>query len=210
MAMVTARARVPAMACVGGPAAGRGARRRRDLLRSSASRGAVTWKPLQPVEKFGNAVRRSLKRPLLCSQIWDDRLAHGLAHGYRVARALFSRGRLISEASLPVFQRGWGRIPCFPVCRLQDTPSQIPVSEFPSFQGPSVGPRLRPCYSQRSRFRDSSRFQDRLCSMLTAHVPIFTCASPSPSWVCSAHLRQALRGARSAASLAAPRAAQCA
>jgi len=28
---------------------------------------------------------------------------------YRVARALFSRGRLISEASLPVFQRGWGR-----------------------------------------------------------------------------------------------------
>jgi hypothetical protein len=54
MAMVTARARVPAMACVGGgPAAGRGARRRRDLLRSSASRGAVTWKPLRPVEKFG-------------------------------------------------------------------------------------------------------------------------------------------------------------
>ena len=24
-----------------------------------------------------DAVRRSLKRPLLCSQIWDDRLAHG-------------------------------------------------------------------------------------------------------------------------------------
>jgi hypothetical protein len=53
VAMVTARVRVPAMACVGGPAAGRGARRRRDLLRSSASRGAVTWKPLRPVEKFG-------------------------------------------------------------------------------------------------------------------------------------------------------------
>jgi hypothetical protein len=32
------------------------------------------------------------------------------AKTYRVARALFSRGRLISEASLPVFQRGWGRI----------------------------------------------------------------------------------------------------
>ena len=31
------------------------------------------------------------------------------AKTYRVARALFSRGRLISEASLPVFQRGWGR-----------------------------------------------------------------------------------------------------
>jgi hypothetical protein len=26
---------------------------------------------------FWDAVRRSLKRPLLCSQIWDDRLAHG-------------------------------------------------------------------------------------------------------------------------------------
>jgi hypothetical protein len=33
VAMVTARARVPAMACVGAPAAGRGARPRRDLLR---------------------------------------------------------------------------------------------------------------------------------------------------------------------------------
>ena len=53
VALVTARARVPAMACVGGPAAGRVARRRRDLLRSSASGGAVTWKPLRPVEKFG-------------------------------------------------------------------------------------------------------------------------------------------------------------
>ena len=53
VALVTARARVPAMAGVGGPAAGRVARRRRDLLRSSASRGAVTSKPLRPVEKFG-------------------------------------------------------------------------------------------------------------------------------------------------------------
>ena len=37
--MLTARARVPAtcMACVGGPAVGRGARRRRDLLRRSAT-----------------------------------------------------------------------------------------------------------------------------------------------------------------------------
>ena len=37
VAMLTARARVPAMACVGGPAVGRGARRRRDLLRRSAT-----------------------------------------------------------------------------------------------------------------------------------------------------------------------------
>ena len=62
-----------------------------------------------------DAVRRSLKRPLLCSQIWDDRLDPHTdtrtrekmgppAKTYRVARALFSRGRLISEASLPVFQ----------------------------------------------------------------------------------------------------------
>ena len=57
MAMVTARARVPAMACVGGPASGRGARRRRDLWRSSASRVAVTSKPLRQVEDFGD--RRS-------------------------------------------------------------------------------------------------------------------------------------------------------
>ena len=27
-----------------------------------------------------DAVRRSLKRPLLCSQIWDDRLADGQTH----------------------------------------------------------------------------------------------------------------------------------
>jgi hypothetical protein len=54
-----------------------------------------------------DAVRRSLKRPLLCSQIWDDRLADTHtdtrtrkkmgppAKTYRVARALFSRGRLM-------------------------------------------------------------------------------------------------------------------
>ena len=63
------------------------------------------------------------KRALVCSQIWDVALAAGRTHTYtdnsksgspgqnlnRVARTLFSRGRLISEASLPVFQRGWGR-----------------------------------------------------------------------------------------------------
>jgi hypothetical protein len=36
------------------------------------------------------------------------------------------------------------QIPCFQVCRFQDTPLQIPDSEFPSFQGPSVGPRRDP------------------------------------------------------------------
>jgi len=67
-----------------------------------------------------DAVRRSLKRPLLCSQIWDDRLAHGhtdshtsrksgtTANSYRFAHALISRWRLISEASLPVFRRNRG------------------------------------------------------------------------------------------------------
>ena len=45
--MVTARARAPAMARVGGPAAGWGARRRGDLLRRSATRGAVASKPLR-------------------------------------------------------------------------------------------------------------------------------------------------------------------
>jgi len=59
VAMVTARARVPAMACVGAPAAGRGARPRRDLLRLQrahhrprASRGLhqerVHQKPPEP------------------------------------------------------------------------------------------------------------------------------------------------------------------
>ena len=63
--MVTARARVPAMACVGEPAAGRGARRRRDLWRSSASRVAVTSKPLRPVEKFGLPRSKEQRAPIL-------------------------------------------------------------------------------------------------------------------------------------------------
>ena len=63
--MVTARARVPAMACVGGPAAGRGARRRRDSLRSSASRGTVTSKPLRPVERNLECRVRRATRSLL-------------------------------------------------------------------------------------------------------------------------------------------------
>jgi hypothetical protein len=83
--MVTARARVPAMACVGGPAAGRGARRRRDSLRSSASRGTVTSKPLRPVEKFG--VPRSKSDALAFVQIWDDRLADRRTHGQVENRA---------------------------------------------------------------------------------------------------------------------------
>ena len=65
VAMVTARARVPAMACVGEPAAGRGARRRRDLWRSSASRVALTSKPLRPVEKFGLPRSKEHRAPLL-------------------------------------------------------------------------------------------------------------------------------------------------
>ena len=120
---MTARARVPAMACVGGPAAGRGARRRRDLWRSSASRVAVTSKPLRQVEDFGD--RRSkeqsadgdfpnalpnLGRRSGTTHTQTNRKVPPPAKTYRVARALFSRGRLISEASLPVFQRGWGRI----------------------------------------------------------------------------------------------------
>ena len=80
--MVTARARVPAMACVGGPAAGRGgARRRRDLWRSSARcRVAVTSKPHRPVEKFGMPSFEGAKRALVCSQIWDVALAAGRTH----------------------------------------------------------------------------------------------------------------------------------
>ena len=139
MAMVTARARVPAMACVGEPAADRGARRRRDLWRSSASRVAVTSKPLRPVKKFGLPRSKEQRAPLLLPNLGrrsgprtDTRTGHTesrtriqtnrkvtpLAKTYRVARALFSRGRLISEASLPVFHGGkvgkevsaWGKV----------------------------------------------------------------------------------------------------
>ena len=126
VALVTARARVPAMAGVGGPAAGRVARRRRDLLRSSASRGAVTWKPLRPVEKFGTrfegAEAPAFVLPNLGRQTGTrtDRRTDGqvgnsgtTANSYRFAHALISRWRLISEASLSVFRRnrGWGRKP---------------------------------------------------------------------------------------------------
>ena len=47
------------------PAAGRGTRRRCDLLRSSANRVAVTSKPLRPVEKFGLPRSKEQRAPLL-------------------------------------------------------------------------------------------------------------------------------------------------
>jgi hypothetical protein len=52
------------------------------------------------------------------------------------------------------------QIPCFEVCRLQDTPLQIPDSEFPSFRDPSVGPQRAPKI-QIPRFL-MGRFQDTL------------------------------------------------
>ena len=74
---VPAEVLAAAMACVGGPAAGRGARRRRDLWRSSASRVAVTSKPLRPVENFGMPRSKEQRAPhrRFCSQIWDVALA---------------------------------------------------------------------------------------------------------------------------------------
>ena len=69
-----------------------------------------------------DAVRRSLKAPAFVLPFgttdWHTdtqtdthaKKTAPRAKTYRVARALFSRGRLISEASLPVFQRGWGRM----------------------------------------------------------------------------------------------------
>ena len=70
------------------------------------------------------------------------------------------------------------QIPCFQVCRFQDTPLQIPDSEFPSFQGPSVGPRKDhafqiprlflvsyiPCVQIPGYSSANSRFQDFECA----------------------------------------------
>ena len=83
---VPAEVLAAAMACVGGPAAGRGARRRRDLWRSSASRVAVTSKPLRPVENFGmprskeqasNARRTAAFAPKFGTSLWHDTRTHG-------------------------------------------------------------------------------------------------------------------------------------
>jgi hypothetical protein len=90
------------------------------------------------------------------------------------------------------------QIPCFQVCRFQDTPLQIPDSEFPSFQGPSVGPRKDHAFQfpklfLHSRCTDSwillrkfqiprfrvCRFQDTLCKF---QIPSFR-VSEAPSWV---------------------------
>ena len=49
-------------------------------------------RPVLVVERRGGALLSTVRRPKPIG-----------------SRALFSRGRLISEASLPVFQRGWGR-----------------------------------------------------------------------------------------------------
>ena len=103
--MVSARARALAMARVGGPAAGRGARRRRDLLRSSASRGAVTWKPLRPVKVLGVPSIGGAKRAGGLTDTQTDKRILGSTRKFvsflnRFALALFSRWRLISEASL--------------------------------------------------------------------------------------------------------------
>ena len=58
---------------------------------------------------------------------------------FRVSEFPSFRGPFVGPQRDPNIQ-----IPCFQVCRFQDTPLQIPDSEFPSFQGPSVGPRRDP------------------------------------------------------------------
>ena len=61
-----------------------GARRQRDLWRSSASRVAVTSKPLRPVEKFGLPRSKEQRAPLLLpipkfgTSLWPS--AHGHPH----------------------------------------------------------------------------------------------------------------------------------
>jgi len=49
-----------------------------------------------------DAVRRSLKRPLLCSQIWDDRLADGQTDGHAQKG---SAGQNLSGRARAIFTR---------------------------------------------------------------------------------------------------------
>jgi len=81
------------------PAAGRGARRRGDLLRRSASSAPTSC--CQGYCQGWTAFLRFLRK-----QGSEGLHQQNEAVGNTGARALFSRWRLISEASLPVFQRG--------------------------------------------------------------------------------------------------------
>ena len=98
VAMLTARARVPALACVGGPAVGRGARRRRDLLRRSA-----TSAPARLLTRLDRLWIRFGHQAVLTTRTRGFEAPP--VNSYRVARAraLFSRWRFSSEAFLPVF-----------------------------------------------------------------------------------------------------------
>ena len=112
---------------------------------------------------------------------------------FRVSEFPSFRGPSVGPQRDPNIQ-----IPCFQVCRFQDTPLQIPDSEFPSFQGPSVGPRKDHAFQiprvfLHSRCTDSwillrkfqiprfrvCRFQDTLCKF---QIPSFR-VSEAPSWV---------------------------
>ena len=145
VAMVTARA--PAMARVGGPTAGRGARRWSDLLRCSATRRVHRHANGEDEECCMSAavfLRFLRKRGL-------ERLPPAKRGcGNTGAHALFLRLRLISEASLPVYQRGWGRIRIYG--------SSQPLLEFDLTK-----PR---CYAQPPRLE--SLFQN---------LPAFKCAA---------------------------------
>ena len=76
------------------------------------------------------------------------------------------------------------QIPCFQVCRFQDTPLQIPDSEFPSFQGPSVGPRRDPNF-QIPCFL-VGRFQDTPPQIPDSKIP--SVQIPGYSWANSRFL----------------------
>ena len=114
VAMVTARARVPAMACVGGPAAGRRARVGGAICGVAPPAGSLShrslfgrWKNLgcrrsnfegaKRAPKFGASLSRKLAPP-----------AKRGCGKYGRTRALFLRWRLISEG-LPLLRCSNGR-----------------------------------------------------------------------------------------------------
>ena len=111
------------------------------------------------------------------TQIPDPMFPSVQIPGYSSANSRFRPSefpRRLSQRSEvgPKFQ-----IPCFQVCRFQDTPLQIPDSDLPSFQGASPrGPRWDP--NSRSHVSKCADSRILLCKF---QIPCFRVSGPSAS-----------------------------